>query len=498
MVTGSVRTVIIGAALALGLLGASPGVYATDASPSAESSAGSAVDAPTDLEKINALVQPSIVYLQSTWQGWVYDRYNRGYLNDSEPFEVVARCTGFVVNPNGYIATAGHCVDFAEVESAFFQQAAEWAINDQYYKATDLTIEDILGFDDYVVRNSEEKNNRADRTVQVAWSASAGGVEATEVKSARVISYRKFDKGDIALLKVEATDLNALPLSTDEVGVGTPVVSIGYPASVDAVTDPDLAPSYKDGSISSLKTTDDGTLPVYEISAAVSGGMSGGPTVDTDGQVVGVNSFGISTEPQAFNFVRPSSQLQELLAAEGVDNEVSQATKSFRKGLVAYWDGNKTQAVAMLQSVVDDQPSNKVAVEYLSKAKDLPDPAPAQEEAESSGFPVMAVIIGVAVIAAALALVWWWRRRNSGADASGMPATMSASADSAPQDATPPDTPSAESTPSTAPAGQPQHAQVSVGTLDPAESSPKFCGNCGARAKPSQKFCSECGTSLAE
>jgi pSer/pThr/pTyr-binding forkhead associated (FHA) protein len=31
---------------------------------------------------------------------------------------------------------------------------------------------------------------------------------------------------------------------------------------------------------------------VYEVSAAIAGGMSGGPTVDDEGRVVGINSFG--------------------------------------------------------------------------------------------------------------------------------------------------------------------------------------------------------------
>ena len=62
--------------------------------------------------------------------------------------------------------------------------------------------------------------------------------------------------------------------------VGQDIVAIGYPASVDEVTDPDLHPSFKAGQVSSVKTRGQGLLTVYELSAAVSGGMSGGPTVD--------------------------------------------------------------------------------------------------------------------------------------------------------------------------------------------------------------------------
>ena len=64
---------------------------------------------------MSAYTQPSVVYIGSTWTGYVYDTYNKLYLNNGKPFTLDFQCTGFVVNPDGYIATAGHCVDPAEV-----------------------------------------------------------------------------------------------------------------------------------------------------------------------------------------------------------------------------------------------------------------------------------------------------------------------------------------------------------------------------------------------
>ena len=314
----------------------------------------------TPLEKVNALVQPSVVFLLQTWDGYVYDTFNKQYLNDGNPFELQFQCTGFVVNPDGYIATAGHCVDFKEVRSSFVETAAQWALDNGYYSSTSLTLDDIIGFGDYRVESGERKN-AADLDIQVGWGASVSGIDTSEVKRARVIDFNGQDKGDVALLKVEATGLNALPIATDEVEVGTDVVSIGYPASVDSVTDPNLTPSFKDGSISSVKTVQGGVLPVYEISAAVSGGMSGGPSVNLDGEVIGVNSFGILGEPQAFNFLRPSSQLAELMAGAGVDNELSDTTQAYRDGLEAYATHPVHQEVlAYVRSVMSD----RVAVDF--------------------------------------------------------------------------------------------------------------------------------------
>src|SRR5690348_9128602 len=83
------------------------GPAAADGSSTAPSDAPASGD--TSIQ-VAALVQPSVVYETVSWSGYVYDRYNRQYLKD-KPFTVTMQCTGFVVNPDGYVATAGHCVD---------------------------------------------------------------------------------------------------------------------------------------------------------------------------------------------------------------------------------------------------------------------------------------------------------------------------------------------------------------------------------------------------
>ena len=408
-VTGRARKMtaaLVAGAVAL-LLPLSGTAAAADGSPSPSADA-------TPLEKVNALVQPSVVFLLQTWDGYVYDTFNKQYLNQGNPFELQFQCTGFVVNPDGYIATAGHCVDFKEVQSSFVETAAQWALDNGYYSSTSLTLDDVIGFGDYRVE-SQDRKNTADLDVQVGWGASVSGIDTSEVKRARVIDFNGQAKGDVALLKVEANDLNALPISTEDVEVGTDVVSIGFPASVDSVTDPNLTPSFKDGSISSVKTVQGGVLPVYEISAAVSGGMSGGPSVNLDGEVIGVNSFGILGEPQAFNFLRPSSQLTELMAGAGVDNELSDTTQDYRDGLQAFWAGDKATAVDKLGSVADEQPTNKLAADYLAQAKDLPDPP--KEDSGSSNTVMIAIIVAVVVVmllVVGLVVLLLMRRRKSG------------------------------------------------------------------------------------
>jgi S1-C subfamily serine protease len=527
---------------AAALVAAGPAASAEEA-PATEESTTPA----TQLERVSAYTQPSIVYLGITWSGYVYDRYNKMYLNNSQPFELSFQCTGYVVNPDGYIATAGHCVDPAEARAAFIQNAAQWALDNGYYQATDLTLEQVIGFDDYVVQNAEGKRG-AERTVTAAWSQSAGGVETGKALPARVVKWQKFEQGDGAMLKVEAENLNALPLAEDDIEIGTEIVAVGYPGSVDLVADQTFTPSYKDGSVSSTKTVSNGLLTVYEISAAVSGGMSGGPTVNLDGEVVGFNSFGINSqiETQQFNFVRPVDTVRELLGDAGAQAELGEDAQSYREGLDAFFAGDKETAVEKLGAVVDSQPTHELAKEYLDKAEALPDP-PAEPKDEGSNLGlVLGIAGGVAVLALAGVglLVALTRRKKGGAPApvqqyaappappgtqgpaqAAFPAPVQAQppvpvpappAGFGPTPQTVPTVPAQaaperqESTVMTASAPQ-AAATAPAATVGPAEASAQvgpapapvvveddtlFCTSCGTKGQPAQKFCGHCGSPL--
>jgi S1-C subfamily serine protease len=499
---------------------------ASPVASAADDASGTPSESTSDLERVSAYVQPSVVYLDVQWTGYVRDTFNRMYLNNGRPFVVDTQCTGYVVNPDGYIATAGHCVDpGGDIQDLIVQQAAQWALDHDYYASNSLSLEDVLGFDDYTIVNSEGQPKGPDRKVTAAWGVSAGGVDSGESYQARVLKYQPFDKGDGAILKVEASDLPAIDLAdTDDIDVGTEIVSVGYPASVDLVTDASFTPSFKDGTVSSSKTIQDGLLKVYEISAAVSGGMSGGPTVNLEGQVVGFNSFKIdaSLESQQFNFVRPTEIVSELMADVGVDNELGSVSEQYRTGLDAYFAGDKTTAVESLQAVVDDQPTNELAQDFLSKAKDLPDPEPTDD-----GFPVVPVAIGVGLLlvivagGVAFAVVRPNRSTPGGAGPAGgvtpSPAPRTPAWDHASTlpiaaggHAAPPATASLNgSTPASATNTTLVEARpVDAMTIHPekaplvrsAESAPQsgtaFCTSCGARALEHQRFCGSCGTPL--
>src|SRR4051812_24351976 len=488
------------ALLAAGLLlaGGAPAT-AADSSPS-PSSTGST----TQLEKVSAYVEPSIVYEQTTYSAYIYDTHNKQYLNkNGNPVQFTEStfCTGYVVNSDGYIATAGHCVDPTFVESAFYQQAAQWALKNHYFTATYLTLKDVLNFGIFQVRNGDGQH-KPDVKPEVAWSVSAGGVQTGKALPARIIKAQKFDQGDGAILKVEATDLNALPISSQSIDVGTALVAVGYPDIVDNLADQSFTPTYMQGSISTKKTVSGGLLSVYGISAATTHGMSGGPAVNLNGEVIGFVSYG---DPRVsnFNFIRPTEQINELLGDAGTSNTLSADTKNYRAGLDAYFAGDRTTAVSKLSSVADNQPTNEFASKYLNLAKKLPEP----KKSSHTGL-IIAIIVVLVVLALVIGLVIFLLTR--GRKKSGPVPIAGGAPYAAPPTAGPPPGYQPPPGPATAPTGTtstavldqppvatPGGTPVAPPAAAPAEEAePVFCANCGTKAEPGQHFCKHCGATL--
>ncbi|HEX2893070.1 MAG TPA: trypsin-like peptidase domain-containing protein [Marmoricola sp.] len=521
-------TVAVMAAATL-LAGGATATASESPSPTTSSSSGSASDV-TTLERVAAYTQPSIVYIETTWSGYVYDTFNKMYINNGNPISVTVSCTGYVVRPDGYIATAGHCVNTPEFGQYFLlEQAAQKAIDQGYYQATDLTVEDILGFNDYVVQNQSGRRAKPQIKVAVWWPQSAGGVATAKGLPARIVKWQKFQQGDSALIKIEEDGMNALPLSDESIDVGTDVITIGYPASIDTTVDADLTPSYKDGSISSLKTVGGGLTQVYEISAQTSKGMSGGPTVNDTGEVVGVISFAPPSESQSFNFIQPVSATKELLGDAGQPNELSEDTQNYRAGLDAYFAGDKAEAVSKLSEVVDNQPTNALAKEYLDKAQELPEPAKDTTSSDNGGSNtglIIGIIVGVLVLAAIAVLVLLMLSRSkkkkgpsaglqSGPVYGGLPpsggptyvqpgvtgptgpSTAVITPPPAQQQGIPAAPPQAAPAPP-APTPLPPAAATEAPAPVEAEAHEEvFCSSCGTKAEePDQKFCKHCGHPL--
>jgi len=104
---------------------------------------------------------------------------------------------------------------------------------------------------------------------------------------------------DIALLKVRDTaGLRTMPLGRQrDVSEGDPVVAIGYPTTL-AENDNLVTTT---GVVSVVRTRASGSSNVIQTDAAINSGNSGGPLLDAEGRLIGVNTFvGVGRQNQGY------------------------------------------------------------------------------------------------------------------------------------------------------------------------------------------------------
>jgi len=106
-------------------------------------------------------------------------------------------------------------------------------------------------------------------------------------------------------------------------------------------------------------------------------------------------------------------RIKELLNSSGVKNKLSSTTDQYRTGIKAFFDGDKAAAVKNLTAVVEEQPANGFASDYLKKAKALPDPPAPEDKGIST---TLLLIVGGALLLLALlgGLAFMLLRRRSG------------------------------------------------------------------------------------
>lgn len=356
-----------------------------------------ASSSPAMAQEINAeqraalYARPAVVYLEHNWQVWI--DHDLGRLQ----VEFSGSCTGFVVEENGYIVSAGHCVDPGPRGSGLL--AIEIAVNELWPAYRDVfdTPDDLFvyGLTNWEVEGLTAGSTPTPETL-VHQAAAISGLRTTDAWPARVIDFQPLGLGDVALLKTEQRKLPAIELrDARDVNVGLPVLSIGYPGSVSQVTDFNFEPTFKNGQISSTKSTE--SFPVFEISAPVSQGMSGGPTIDLDGRVVGVNSFGPGRESQPFNFISSVDLVSEMLNRNGVTAGLGPIDATYRAGVDAFLAGDYSTAIARFDEVIDRSPSHSQSMDLRTQAED----ALADQDVPQSDRTAAMVAIAVIVLLAA-------------------------------------------------------------------------------------------------
>lgn len=167
---------------------------------------------------------------------------------------------------------------------------------------------------------------------------------------------------DVALLKIEAKNLPVLPLGDpSKLRVGAWVVAIGSPFGLENTVT---------AGIVSAKGRDTGDyLPFIQTDVAVNPGNSGGPLLNLDGEVIGINSqiYSRTGGFMGISFAIPideASSVAQQLKASGrvvrgrIGVAIGEVTREVAEAL-----GLKTASGALVRSVDPEGPARKAGIE---------------------------------------------------------------------------------------------------------------------------------------
>ena len=188
-------------------------------------------------------------------------------------------------------------------------------------------------------------------------------------------------KTDLALVKIDASDLHALPLgNSDELKVGSWVVAVGSPFGLEQTVT---------AGIVSAKGRVIGSGPYdnfIQTDASINPGNSGGPLINTKGEVVGINTA-ILAQGKGIGFAIPinmakdiAPQLQEKghVTRGWLGVSIQEMTPELAKSF-----GLTDNKGALVAQVMTGSPAEKAGIEQgdvivefdgkaISESKDLP------------------------------------------------------------------------------------------------------------------------------
>jgi serine protease Do len=223
--------------------GSSPSADAATDTPKAPRSATLLRELNSSLETLVAKVSPAVVQIMVSGYGPVEDH---GHTDRTVLSREHAVGSGIIVDSEGYIITNAHVVNGAQRIRVILPPAP-----------TESPLE-------------------------------LQPIHAGQIFDATIVGTHK--DSDLALLKIQATHLPTLPLSTRaQVRQGELVFAVGSPEG--------LQDSVTMGVVSSVSRQPDPDNPMVYIQtdAAMNPGNSGGPLVDIEGNLIGVNTLILST-----------------------------------------------------------------------------------------------------------------------------------------------------------------------------------------------------------
>lgn len=277
--------------------------------------------------------------------------------------------SGAIISPDGYIVTNAHVVSTTQMTDDEILQEALIRLSTVVADAFQTDVEtaylyliQVLGY--------------TNLTRQTEVVLPGGDVLDGEIKSyGSPIGEKDGDWKDVAVLKIEGKNLPTLKLgNSDDVEDQEKIWAIGYPSLAEynvLSIDSSLESTMNSGEISATSKKLETGTSVIQLNAATSTGNSGGPIINSKGEIVGLLTFG--AEVTGFDFAIPVNTVKEFVNQAGAKNKSSETDKLFKEGLELYWGGYYEDALEKFESVQRIYPNHSTIKKYIQDAEEKAD-----------------------------------------------------------------------------------------------------------------------------
>lgn len=378
------------------------------------------ISSPDDSARLAAIIRPSVVMILNNYCAQVNFTELAGPLLSGKtyPFCLAQAGSGFFVNKDGYIATNGHVVtnlpesslifgvlggsldnllvDFFQVflssQSSFpiEKPLVEAQVKDAHQKKETLyqmasVVNELLKKNFIKIENPVNQYfvQLGNTPIQLTKSGVKTGsdiVEATFVDSDYNLPDKLtgFSSSDVALIKVDGTDFPALPLGkTEEVSVGSNILVVGFPGiamgsqSELLDTSANAEPTFTGGVVSAFKQAKGDKKNLIQTDASINHGNSGGPAVSSQGNVIGIATYGLVPEEGSgnYNFLRDIADLKALMVKNKVSEDVGNTYPAWKGGLENYWISYLKPAKADFDRVLSLYSKHPTVNKYLTETE---------------------------------------------------------------------------------------------------------------------------------
>lgn len=392
-------------------------------------SVGGAGGREAELEASILRAKPAVVLISSEVGAEVTIRCGPGPAQTVRPDPLYETGSGFIIHPDGYIATNGHVVE------RFYEMNEQRLAADFVQKGAAEACGSVLAMLPEGARKERLRAIAADpanrgqvrliKKLQV--HLSTGKIYSAEVKAyspainpdappaGKAVSGG--GKGeveqsgkDVAILKIEATNLPTVRLSPNSTGLqlGEQIFIIGYPGVVlnhDFLSRKSaLEASVTVGRVSGFKI-DITDRRVIQTDAAISWGNSGGPAFNLRGEVIGAATF-ISTTAegdqaiQGFNFLIPVETVHEFARQVSLTPTAdSPFTQKWERAVSDYFQGDYARAIRSVEEADRIMPGFPDLQRLRSEAQMREDRAPGFASRGRTVGVGLGVGLGVALLA---------------------------------------------------------------------------------------------------